>query len=134
MAAAAARLCHLCCGAASAHAPTRAPHVPRPAGSCNCLGVPAGKRVPHRYQIDYWPRACKSQEAAVAGTFAKCQVFTATGRQRVSTCLTEAAQLQYAFCYTEVLLPSGAKAWAFDHACQSPSDSYTSVPFAGCGA
>ncbi len=85
------------------------------ATDCSCGGVAAGTQLP-RQALPYFHRPCGAASLP-AGTLPKCVSVTATGRQRLSSCLVEAAnQLR---CYSEVTV-GGGNYWVLDHVCSEP--------------
>lgn len=108
----------------------RAATCPSPA-DCNCGGSAAGRRVP-RSALPYFRRPCEAASLP-AGALQQCAAVEATGRQRLSSCLAEAASDR--LCYSEVKT-GGQSVWVVDHPCSDPHTSAL-APVGGapeCGA
>ena len=96
---------------ATAHTPPpAAPATPCPAAKCNCTGGARGSRVLQRTALPYFDRPCKIC-GAPAGNMPRCQVFTFTGRQKLSDSLTESANGAFDLCYSEFEDPAGKTFW-----------------------
>lgn len=85
------------------------------AADCNCSGGAAGQVMPLQ-DLAYFHRPCGATSLP-AGTLPKCSSVSFTGRQRLSSCLAEAASNNR--CYSEVTM-GGQAYWVLDQSCSDP--------------